>query len=91
MARSDKLYELVNQPGAGGITESTLHNELDALLKANLIVRVKVGKNKYLYRVNTFDSLKYVELPHPREIKDPIYNGKKAMLVDPLTNMVEEI
>jgi len=87
----DKLYELVNQPGAGGITESTLHSELDALLKARMIVRVKVGKNKYLYRVNTFDSLKYIELPHPREIKDPIYNGKKATLIDPLTNMVEEI
>ena len=87
----DKLYELVNQPGAGGITESTLHSELDALLKASMIVRVKVGKNKYLYRVNTFDSLKYIELPHPREIKDPIYNGKKATLIDPLTNMVEDI
>lgn len=87
----DKLYELVNQPGAGGITESTLNSELDVLLKARLIVRVKVGKNKYLYRVNTFDSLKYIDLPHPREIKDPIYNGKKATLVDPLTNIVEEI
>jgi hypothetical protein len=87
----DKLYELVNQPGAGGITESTLHNELDVLLKARLIVRVKVGKNKYLYRVNTFDSLKYIDLPHPREIKDPIYNGKKVRVVDPLTNIVEEI
>lgn len=87
----DKIYELVNQPGAGSISESTLNNELDVLVKANLIIRVNVGKNKYLYRVNTWDSLKYVELPHPREIKDPIYNGKKAMVVDPLTNMVEEI
>jgi len=87
----DKVYELVNQPGAERVSEATLNNELDVLLKARMIVRVQVPKNKYLYRVNTFDSLSYIDLPHPKDIEDPIYKGKKVRAVDPLTNIVEDI
>jgi len=87
----DKIFELVNQPGAGSISEATLNNELDALVKAGKIVRIQIPKNKYIYRVNTWDSAKYVELPHPKDIEDPIYKGQTVKVVDPLTNLVEEI
>ena len=87
-----KLCELINQGSTERFSLETMYKELEVLQKKRLIDSVKDSKNKkLLYYVNILDSLNYVELPHPKDIQDPVYSGRKVSVINPLTNTEETI
>jgi len=88
----EKVFETLNKEGGEYMSLSTVNNELQYLLKAGIVDRKKPPKtNQYKYYILTLDAGQYLALPHPSEIKDPIYQGKPVEVVNPLTDAVEKI
>jgi hypothetical protein len=91
-ARRETILKEVNSDGQEEISMSTLMKELGHLMDADHIEKHRQdGKRGYYYHVVTMSVGKPLELPHPSEIMDPIYQGKPVEVVNPLTGAVEKV
>lgn len=91
-ADREEIQKFVNKDGGTEVSRPTLNGEIQHLMDEELIERRQAEKStKYDYYIITFDYGKYIELPHPSEIKNDIYEGKKISVLNPLTNIVDEI
>jgi len=83
----------VNKVGVR-ISKSTVDRAIGALLEQGVIVSQRdptVKYIKYLYRINTLNVGRRMELPHPSTIMDEEYKGKKVTVIDILTGKPETI
>jgi predicted transcriptional regulator len=91
-ARRETILKEVNSDGQEEISMSTLMKELGHLLDAGHIERYRQdGKRGLYYHVVTMSVGKPLELPHPSEILDPVYQGRPVDVINPLTGSTEKI
>ena len=86
------IQNKIDSDGDETIPPSTLNMELNALIKDKCIESKKdTNTKRHIYAVATFDIDSIIALPGPSEILDPIYNGKRIEVVNPITGCVETI
>jgi len=88
----ENIFTEVNKDRQNFVPLSTINNDLQVLMSMNIIERQKPPrKNKFGYFILTPNAGAAIMLPHPSEIIDPVYEGKKVKVVNPLTGQIEEI
>ena len=92
-ASFQNIFERANQAGGEEINISTTYREIRELLNKELIQSHDDpgSKNKKLYSVTTLSVGQKINLPHPSEIDDPIFNRKPIQVVSPITGVIEAI
>lgn len=88
----EDIQNKIGSDGAETIPPSTLNMELNALIKDKYIESKKARNTKRnTYAVATFDIDSTIDLPSTSEIIDPLYNGKRIEVVNPITGSVEVV
>jgi len=91
-AKRESIFEWLNKSGIEEISQSTIYNELQYLMKEGLIAEGKYPKSSQKgYYVTTFQAGQKIQLPHPSEIIDSTFKGEKVQVVNPLTGETETI
>jgi hypothetical protein len=92
-ATDDEIIAYVKDEFGVDITPKDIERDVAILFKHKLVkVRLpadQTDRNTYYVLVLTVDSL--LELPHPRMIKDPVLNGEKVEVTNPITGYIEVI
>lgn len=90
-ATREKIFEEVNK-SSEYVSLSTVTNELHELVRKGCIERHKKSKGKTQgYFVLSFDPDRYIILPKPSDIDDPLFKGKPVEVINPLTGEIEKI
>ncbi|MDM7986356.1 MAG: hypothetical protein QUS13_03375 [Smithella sp.] len=90
--KRENIFEALNHSGKEEISQSTIYNELQHLIKEGFIAEGKYPKSTQRgFHVTTFDAGKKILLPHPSTIIDNTFKGEKVTVTNPLTGEVETI
>ncbi|MEI7637910.1 MAG: hypothetical protein WCJ37_11435 [Syntrophus sp. (in: bacteria)] len=91
-SRRENVFEMLNKRGTEEVSQSTIYNELQYLMKEGLVAEGKYPKSSQKgYYVTTFQAGQKIQLPHPSEIICSTFEGEKVQVVNPLTGETETI
>ena len=87
------MFEIINKDSREFYSLSSVSNDLVALYEMGILDRAKPPKNSraFGYYIMGMGVDNTIKLPNPADIQDPIYEGRKIDVVNPLTGHVEEI
>lgn len=87
----DQILIEINSDSGEEISSATLYKDMQELIKVGFIGEGKYsGINKKGYYVTATEIVDTIELPHPSDIDDHMFNGK-IKIVNPLTGEGEEV
>ena len=91
-AKRENIFEALNTTGNEELSQSTIYNELQHLMKEGLVAEGKYPKSSLKgYHITTFEAGKKISLPHPSEIIDDTFKGEKVQVTNPLTGLLQTI
>jgi hypothetical protein len=86
-----EIYNAVNKDGGGRVSFPIVDEETHALQRQGLISGKIDPAKKERFKVETLALGHQTGLPHPSDIKDPIYGGESITVPDLLTGSLETI